>query len=218
MKTYRTLAVTVAFAALVVPAVAAQIAPVPQLPAARQQQAPAKPAAGNGAPAAPAAVLPPDYVIGPEDVLAIQFWRNPEMSGDVVVRPDGVVTLPLLNDVPAAGLTPEQLRDTLTKAATKYLTEPNVTVGVKAINSRKVHITGMVGKPGPYPLSAPTTVLQLIAMAGGLQEFADSKKIIVVRTENGKQVAHKFNYRDVREGKNLQQNILLKPGDTVIVP
>ena len=179
-----------------------------------------KPAAQNGGPAAPGTMsaLPPDYVIGPEDVVAVLFWRDQEMSGDYVVRPDGQITLPLLNDVRAAGLTPEQLRESLTKAASKLIEDPTVTVGIKAINSRKVHITGMVGKPGAYPLTSPTTVVQLIAAAGGLHEFADKKKILVVRTENGRQTAFKFNYNDFSKGKNLKQNIELKPGDTVIVP
>jgi polysaccharide export outer membrane protein len=151
-------------------------------------------------------------------VLAVLFWRDKEMSGDYTVRPDGQITLPLLSDIRAAGLTPEQLRDELTKAAAKYLEDPNVTVGVKVINSRKVFITGMVGKVGAYPLTAPTTVLQLIVMAGGLQEFAKSKEIVILRKENGKQTIFKFNYNDVKKGKNLTQNIELKPGDTVIVP
>ena len=174
----------------------------------------------NGAPAGAAGVpLPAGYVIGPEDVLNVVFWRNQEMSGDFVVRPDGQISMPLLNDVQAAGLTPDQLREVVTKAATKFLEgDPTVTVVVKAINSRKAHITGMVGKPGPYPLMAPTTVLQLISMAGGLHEFADSKKIRIVRSENGKQVSYTFNYKEVSQGKNLKQNIELKPGDTVIVP
>jgi polysaccharide export outer membrane protein len=140
------------------------------------------------------------------------------MSGDYVVRPDGQITLPLLNDVRAAGLTPEQLREALTKAAAKLIEDPSVTVGIKAINSRKVHITGQVAKPGEYPLTASTTIVQLIAKAGGLHEFADSKKIIVVRNDAGKQVFFKFNYKDFVNGKNLKQNIELKPGDTVVVP
>jgi polysaccharide export outer membrane protein len=181
-----------------------------------QPPAPAKPA--NGVPAAAVSPLPPDYVIGPEDVLAVLFWRDKEMSGDYTVRPDGQITLPLLSDIRAAGLTPEQLRDQLTKAAAKYLEDPNVTVGVKAINSRKVHVTGMVAKPGAYPLTTPTTVLQLLSTAGGLLEFAKSKEIIIVRMEKGRQVPYKFNYNDVKKGKNLAQNIELKPGDTIIVP
>ena len=184
-------------------------------PAASAPQAPT-----NGAPVVPKGVpLPAGYVIGPEDVLGVVIWRNEEMSGDFVVRPDGQISMPLINDVPAAGLTPDQLRDNVTKAASKFLEEPySVTVVVKTINSRKVHITGMVGKPGAYPLLAPTTVLQLISIAGGLHEFADAKKIVIVRTENGRQVAHKFNYKDVKQGKNLKQNIELRPGDTIIVP
>jgi polysaccharide export outer membrane protein len=200
--------------------VSAQIAPVQPLPdrtqaAVSQQQA----APANGAPAAPASVaLPPDYVIGPEDVLAVMFWRDKEMSGEYVVRPDGQITLPLLNDVQAAGLTPEQLKDELTKAASKLMEDPTVTVGVKAINSRRVHITGMVAKPGAYALTSPMTVVQLIATAGGLHEFADKKKILIVRNESGRQVAFKFNYKDFLNGKNLKQNIQLKPGDTVVIP
>ena len=194
------------------------IAAASSLPAAAQ--APAAQATPNGAPAAATGVpLPAGYVIGPEDVLNVVFWRNQEMSGDFVVRPDGQISMPLLNDVSAAGLTPEQLRDKVAKAASKFLEgDPSVTVVVKAINSRKVTITGMVQKPGAYPLMSPTTVLQLISVAGGLHEFADSKKILIVRTENGRQVSYKFNYKDVSQGKNLNQNIELKPGDSIIVP
>ena len=207
-----TVQTTVQVLALVgfVQAVSAQSAP----PATPQQQA----APVNGAPPAAGVALPADYVIGPDDVLAVLFWRDQEMSGDYVVRPDGQITLPLLNDVQAAGLTPEQLRESLTKAASALMEDPSVTVGVKAINSRKVHITGMVGKPGAYPLTAPTTVVQLIATAGGLHEFAKKKNILIVRNENGRQVAFKFNYNDFMKGKNLKQNIELKPGDTVVIP
>jgi polysaccharide export outer membrane protein len=161
---------------------------------------------------------PPDYVIGPDDILTIVFWREKEMSSDVAVRPDGKISLPLINDVQASGLTPEELRLKVTEAAGKFVEDPAVTVVVKGINSRKVFITGQVGKPGPYALGGPTTVLQLIATAGGVSEYSKSEKIVVMRTENGKTVSHKFNYKDVTEGKNLQQNIDLKPGDTIIVP
>ncbi len=140
------------------------------------------------------------------------------MSADVTVRPDGKVTLPLVNDLDAAGKTPEELRKAITEAASRFVEDPTVSVVVKQINSRRVYITGMVGKSGAYPISAPTTVLQLISMAGGLSEFAHSKNIIINRVENGRQVALKFNYSDVQKGKNLHQNIELRPGDTVIVP
>jgi polysaccharide export outer membrane protein len=185
--------------------------PVPVLPA-------------TGAPVAAPPVIPrgvdvpPDYVIGPDDNLEIIFWRDKDMSALVSVRPDGRVTLPLLNDIQASGLTPEQLRTAVMTAATKFVEDPNVTVVVKAINSRKVFVTGMVAKAGPYPLMGPTTVMQVLSMAGGIQEFADSKNILIMRNENGRPVAYRFNYKEVLKRKNLKQNIELKPGDTVVVP
>jgi len=166
-----------------------------------------------------AAALPPGYVIGADDVLTIVYWREKDMSGDVTVRPDGKISLPLLNDVQAAGLTPQQLRDKLVEASTQFLEDPSVTVVVKVINSRKVYITGEVAKPGPYPLTVPTTVLQLISLAGGLGEYANSKKIVIIRTDvKGKAVSLPFNYQEARSGKNLEQNIELQPGDTIVVP
>jgi polysaccharide export outer membrane protein len=161
---------------------------------------------------------PADFVIGPNDVLTIVFWRDKDMSTDVSVRPDGKISLPLLNDVQAAGLTPEELRVQITAAAARLVEDPTVSVVVKEINSRKVFITGQVAKPGTYPLTGPTTVLQLIAMAGGVLEYADAKNITIMRTENGKPVSFSFNYKDVTKRKNLKQNIELKPGDTIIVP
>jgi len=181
------------------------------------QQAPAGTA--NASPVTPAGVaVPGDYVIGPDDVLTIVFWREKDLSGDVAVRPDGKISLPLLNDVEAAGLTPEELRLRVTAAAEKLIEEPTVTVVVKEINSRKVFITGQVAKPGPYPLNGPTTVVQLLAIAGGVLEYADEKNIAIMRTENGKSVSLRFNYDQVKKRRNLEQNIQLKPGDTIIVP
>ena len=180
-------------------------------------QQPTKPADPK-AEAAPSVPLPTDYTIGAEDVLNIVFWREPDMSAEVVVRPDGKISLPLLNDVVALGLTPAQLRATLTEQAKKLIADPNVAVVVKQINSRKVFITGNVERPGPYPLGGPTTVLQLIALAGGLREYADSKHIVIMRVEKGVSVSLPFNYNDISKRKNLQQNVELKPGDTVIVP
>jgi len=163
-------------------------------------------------------VVPADYVIGPDDQLSVTFWRDKDMSADVTVRPDGKITLPLLNDIQAAGLSPEQLRQKVADEAKRYVEDPQPTVVVKQINSRKVFITGQVTKPGPYQIMAPTTVLQLISMAGGLTDYAHSKKIAIMRTENGRQVAYHFNYKDVAAGKNMKQNIELKPGDTIVVP
>ena len=167
----------------------------------------------------PNTAVPKGFVIGPEDVLAVHFWRDQEMSGDVTVRPDGMIPLPLVGDVRAAGLSPEVLKDEIEKAASRLITEPSVTVAVKEINSRKVFITGEVGKPGPYPLSGPRTVMQLIAVAGGLLEYADKDNIVVLRTTvDGQQKSYKFRYSDVSRGKGLEQNIELQPGDTVVVP
>jgi len=159
------------------------------------------------------------YIIGVDDVLSIMFWRDKDLSApEVTVRPDGKVTLPLLNDVVAAGLTPDQLRDVVLEAARKYVEDPNPTVMVKEIKSRKVFITGQVEKPGPYPLNGSTTILQLIATAGGLRDFADGKNISVMRTQNGRPVVFDFNYQDLLKRKNLHHNIELEPGDTVVVP
>jgi polysaccharide export outer membrane protein len=159
------------------------------------------------------------YVIGPDDVLSVLFWRDKDLSCDVVVRPDGKISLPLVNDVQAGGLTPSELREVVNTMARQYVEDPSVTVVVKQINSRKLFITGQVEKPGPYAMSGPTTVLQLISMAGGLKEFTDGKRILIMRSDkSGRQTSHLFNYRQVTSGKNLAQNIELQPGDTVVVP
>jgi polysaccharide export outer membrane protein len=192
---------------------AAQPAKPPTPASAAPQAKPVTPPAAQGV------SLPADYVIGPDDILAVLYWREKDMSVDqVVVRPDGMITLPLLNDVKAAGLTPEQFRQEVTKQAGQYVPDPNVTIVVKAINSRKVYVTGQVTKAGSFPLTGPTTVMQALAMAGGLTEFAKENDIVVMRTADGKTQTLKFKYKDVIQGKNLQQNILLKPGDTVVVP
>lgn len=179
------------------------------------QQAPA--AATNGA-RTPGVPLPPGYVIGTDDVLTVVFWRDQDLSAEVRVRPDGKISLPLLNDVQAAGLTPEELRANLAEAAKKFVQEPSATVIVKQINSRQVFITGNIAKPGTYPLNAEMNVLQLLAQAGGLLEYADSKNIVIIRTEAGQQRHFKFNYNDVIKLKRPEQNIALKPGDTIVVP
>ncbi len=163
-------------------------------------------------------VKDPTYVIGTDDVLAVVFWELPSHGAEVAVRPDGKITLPLLNDIQAAGLTPDQLRAAITTASAKFIREPAVSVIVKQINSRKVFVTGQVGRPGPYPLTQPTTVLQMLAMAGGAADFAKKTKIVIMRVENGQTTSHKFNYKDIIQGKHLEQNILLQPGDTVVVP
>lgn len=168
---------------------------------------------------APSAVaLPDDYVVGAEDVLGVVFWREAELSGDVTVRPDGRVTLPVIGELQAAGLRPEELKKQIETAAAKYVTEPNVTVVVRTINSRRVFVTGRVTTPGVHLLKGPLTVMQAIALSGGVTEFADAKNIKVLRIVDGKSVTLPFNYKDVVRGRKLEQNILLLPGDTVVVP
>ena len=188
-----------------------------QKPAAPAQSVP-EAATAAAAPRVSDPVVPPGYVIGTDDVLSIVYWKDKDMSADAKVRPDGRIALPLINEVQAAGLTPQQLHAKLVEESKKYMEDANITVVVREINSRKAFITGEVNKPGPYPLTAPTTVMQLISMAGGLREYADAKKIMIMRTENGRQISLPFNYKDVAAGKKLEQNILLKPGDTVVVP
>ena len=180
-------------------------------------QPPARTPSATSTPATEVSVTD-DYVIGAEDVLGVQFWREPEMSGDVVVRPDGMITLPLLGDVKADGLKPNVLRDQVKAAAERFLTDANVTIIVRQVNSRKVYITGQVAHPGAYSLASPRTVLQALAMAGGVTEYAESDNISIARTEGGKTKLYKFNYKNVSKGKGIEQNIQLQPGDTVMVP
>lgn len=177
------------------------------------------PATTTTAPALPTGVeTPADYIIGTEDVLAVVFWREPTLSAEVVVRPDGKISLPLLNDVYVSGQTPEQVRQLLTKLADRFVDTPQPSVVVKQINSRRVFITGNVERPGAFPLLRPTSVVQLIALAGGLREFADHGNIVIVRNDAGKQLTFRFDYDRLKSGKNLTQNIDLRPGDTIIVP
>jgi polysaccharide export outer membrane protein len=185
-----------------------------------QNPAPARPSSGavGGAPASGSISIGTDFVIGPEDVLGILFWREADFSGDFAVRPDGRITLPLIGDIVAAGIAPSALKEQIQAAAAKYLTEPNVTVVVRQINSRKVFITGEVARPGSYPLTGPRTVMQLISLAGGLTEFAKTDGISILRQEEGRTRAFTFNYKDVAQGRSVHQNIQLQPGDTIVVP
>ena len=159
-----------------------------------------------------------EYVIGPEDQLGILFWREKDISGDVQVRPDGIITLPLIGEVLAAGKTATALAAEIEMLAGRYLTEPSVTVTVRQIQSRKIYITGEVNNPGTYPLTGPRTIMQALALAGGVQEYARLKEITVLRVVQGQTQAYRFNYDDVSRGRNLDQNFELQPGDTIIVP
>jgi polysaccharide export outer membrane protein len=158
------------------------------------------------------------YIIGPLDVLQVNVWKEPEMSAVVPVRPDGKISLPLLHDVVAAGFTPMQLAETLTEKMKEYIAEPHVTIVVSAVNSRRVYLLGEINRVGPMDMLPNMTVLQALAAGGGFSQFANLRNIYVLRFENGKQVRYPFNYRDVIRGQNVEHNILLKPGDTIVVP
>lgn len=174
----------------------------------------AEPAKESLAQAPPAAVDPKTYVIGTDDVLLIKVWREPEHSGLVTVRPDGMITLPLIGDIRAGGLTPEKLDAEVTQALSKYINDPDVIVSVQAVRSKRYYVTGEVNRPGAYPLVSPVTVLEALTLAGGFRDFANKKNITILR---GNQRL-KFNYNDVIRGKNPGQNITLQHGDYIIVP
>ncbi len=157
------------------------------------------------------------FTLGPADVIHVSVWKNTDLSQTVTVGPDGFISLPLLGDVHVAGLTANQLAKDLSSRLSAYVVSAQVTVSVVEIRSRQVYVTGQVGKPGGYPLIYPITVLQLIAQAGGLGTFANRKGIIVLRGTNGNSQRLSFNYVAAIHGDS-KQNIVLQPGDTVIVP
>jgi polysaccharide export outer membrane protein len=180
-------------------------------------EAPAS-AAGSEGGEHQAATNDPNYLIGAQDVLDVSVWKEPELSKQVPVRPDGKISLPLLNDVQAAGLTPTQLAEQITAGLNKYMTSPQVTVIVSQINSQRVYILGEVARAGAYILLPGMTVLQALSNAGGFTVFSDVKNVHVLRQVNGKQQKLAFNYKEVISGKRTEQNIELKPGDTIVVP
>ena len=165
----------------------------------------------------PVSVAGPDYVIGADDNLHISVWKEPELTNTLPVRPDGKISMPLLDDVQAAGLTPMQLASSLTEKLKKYLADPRVTVVVTQMNSQRVYVLGEVIHTGAMALLPDMTVLQALATAGFTQ-FANTKGIYILRTANGKQQKLPFNYRQVVKGDDVAQNISLKPGDTIVVP
>ena len=165
------------------------------------------------------AVVPrEEFAIGADDVVAVLVWGEKEFTGDLIVRPDGFITVPLLNDVAAAGKTPAQLKADLEALLKAYIKAPNVTVTVKQINSRKVSITGKVFKAGSYSLLAPMRTLDLIALAGGLTPAADARHLSLLRTERGARVYLPIDYEDLSRGIRVWQDIVLRPGDVLIVP
>ena len=159
------------------------------------------------------------YTIGNSDLLAITVWKEPEISRSIPVRPDGKISLPLAGELQATGRTPLQLEQDISGKLKSYINSPEVTVIVQEINSEKFNVLGRVAKPGSYPLTASTTVLDALATAGGFQDFAKQKGVYVLRrAPGGGQTKLEFNYKDVIKGKHLEQNVKLEPGDTVIVP
>ena len=164
-------------------------------------------------PAGGASVDPHAYKIGPEDVLSIRVWREPDLSGTFTVRPDGKITLPLAGEVGAGGLTPVDLTQVVKDAYSKLVNGPEVILQVESVRSKKYYLVGEVQRSGSYPLVVPTTVLEAINAAGGLREFANEKNIIILR--GAKRI--KFNYKEVIRGKNLEQNIFLENGDHIYV-
>jgi polysaccharide export outer membrane protein len=167
----------------------------------------------------PAAInVPPGYVVGESDVLHINVWKEQELSQTVVVRTDGNISLPLINEIRVSGMTPLQIQELIAEKLKSYINNPQVTVTVTDIRSKKAFITGEVLRPGSYSLNAQTSVLQLIAQAGGFTPFAKRDSIVVLRTENGKLTRMKFQYKEVVKGNKAEQNIALQPGDTVVVP
>jgi polysaccharide biosynthesis/export protein len=181
----------------------------------------------SGVPATPSSAVtssanensPDDFVVGAEDVLAVNVWKEPEVSRAVQVRPDGKISLPLVGELQAAGETPRQLEKNIASKLGNYISDPEVTVIVQDIKSKRFNILGMVVRPGSYPLASSATVLDAIALAGGFRDFAKQKSIYVLRhNAQGGESRLPFNYKEVIKGKNSTQNIALKPGDSVVIP
>jgi polysaccharide export outer membrane protein len=201
--------------------VQAQAAPAPaatdptkQAPAEQTAAAPANPVP---TPAPAAGVAAETYVIGASDVLTVTVWKEPTLSGSILVRPDGMISLPLLGDVQAAGLTPQQLADQITNKLKKFVQDPNVSVVIGQIHSKIVYLLGEVGKKGPIEMTPGMTLLEAIGSAGGLTEYANAKKIYILRDEGGKHLKIPVHYKEALKGDSTL-DLALKPGDTIVVP
>lgn len=161
---------------------------------------------------------PSKYIIGPEDILEISVWREPDLQREVLVRPDGRISFPLAGDFKAAGRTPEQVQEIITQRIQRYIPDPVVTVTVRTIGGNKIYVIGQVLNPGAYVIGRYVDVLQALTLAGGLSEFADEDNIRIIRRDAGRETVFPFEYDDVKKGRKLEQNIILKGGDTVVVP
>lgn len=173
----------------------------------------------------PAADPPPEgdaqpsgYAIGAGDVLQVFVWKEPELTRDVTVRLDGRITVPLIGDIQAAGRTPSQLAEEVETALKRYISSPQVTLGVLETKSASFYMLGQVTRPGAYPLTGRVTLLQGLALAGGFREYAKTDKIVIIRQEGGEQQITEVDYDKLKSGKNLDQNVVLRPGDTIVVP
>lgn len=193
-------------------------------PAAGPAQA-TTPTAAAPAPAAPTAAAPntaagstsASYVIGPSDSLTVTVWKEPTLSGSVLVRPDGMITVSLIGDVQASGLTPLQLADQIADKLKKYIQDPNVSVVVGEVHSKVIYLLGEVGKRGPVEMTSGMTLLDAIAEAGGLTDYANVKKMYILRDEGGKHEKILLHYKEALKGDS-QFNLILEPGDTIVVP
>lgn len=199
--------------ALLFASLAAAQPPVPPAPGQQPPETATPPAKAKEEIITAAAVDPKTYIIGAEDVLQIRVWREGDLSGNVTVRPDGRITLPLAGEVDAAGLTPDQLTQKVIAAFSKYLNKPEVFITVMSVQSKRYFISGQVGRSGPVPLVTPTTILQALSLAG-FRDWAKKNKIVIMR---GTQRI-KFNYNEVIKGKKLEQNIYLQDADHIYVP
>ena len=159
----------------------------------------------------------PEYKVGVGDSLMISVWKEPEVSGEVMIRGDCRITIPLIKELEVCGMTPTEIQDLVVDRLGKFIAAPDVTVVLRQLNSRKVYFIGNVKRPGGMVLNGPITIAQALNDAGGLAEFANDKKVVIMRTKDGKQQQFIFNYRNFLHGKSMEGNILLEPGDTIIV-
>jgi polysaccharide biosynthesis/export protein len=160
----------------------------------------------------------PDYRISPEDLLEISVWREEDLQGQVVVRPDGGISFPLVGDIKAAGKSPAELQAEITQRLEAYIPDAVVTVSIVELRGLRIYVSGQVQNPGQYTVGRYVDVLQALSLAGGLTPFADDRSISIIRRVDGREVVYGFNYREVQRGRNLKQNIMLEPDDVVVVP
>lgn len=217
-RMFKILSVLLASAALSAPAFSQSQNPQDSSPSQTTQTAAARPAADRPEGVNPPVKVGKDYIIGADDVLDVNVWKEQELTRTLQVRPDGKISMPLLGDVQAAGMTPGQLAQNVSERLKKFLTAPQVTVILTQINSQRVYVIGEVTRPGAYPVLPGMTVLQAISSAGGLTQFANSKKIFVMRNENHIQTKYPFSYKEVLDGRKAEENLAVKAGDTIVVP